>query len=146
MCWWFLWILTICTVKYWKHAHTLQFKITTVQVKTNTVQDMPKWNRHNIIKYPLYKFNDTFINKNFTLSHFNTLTHFFTSLLTSLYSLSMTIVPTPCISWLSSQLTVDSDMSSLSSSLSSSSSGWLWFFPWRCPSRALYSCTLLPQL
>ena len=34
-------------------AHTLQkqVKTTTVHVKTNTVQDSPKLNSHNIIKY-----------------------------------------------------------------------------------------------
>jgi len=49
---------------------TKQFKTTTVQMKTNTVQDTPKWNSHNIIKYPQYKINDTFIHKNFTVTHF----------------------------------------------------------------------------
>ena len=47
-----------------------QFKTTTVQVKTNTVQDVPKWNSHNIIKYPQYKVNGTFIHKKFTVMHF----------------------------------------------------------------------------
>jgi hypothetical protein len=32
-----------------------QNKTTTVQIKTNTVQDIPKWNCHNIIKCPQYK-------------------------------------------------------------------------------------------
>ena len=37
------------------HPHiTKQFKTTTVQVKTNTVQDLRKLNSHNIIKYPQY--------------------------------------------------------------------------------------------
>jgi hypothetical protein len=27
-----------------------------VQVKTTTLQDIPKWNSHNIINYPQYKF------------------------------------------------------------------------------------------
>jgi hypothetical protein len=32
------------------HTHiTKQFNTTTVQIKTNTVQDTPKWNRHSII-------------------------------------------------------------------------------------------------
>ena len=53
------------------HTHiTKQFKTTTVQVKTNTVQDVRKWNCHNIIKYPQYKVNGTFIHKNFTVMHF----------------------------------------------------------------------------
>ena len=52
---------------------TKQFKATTVQMKTNTVQDIPKWNSHNIIKYPQYKVNDTFIHKNFTITHFTSL-------------------------------------------------------------------------
>jgi hypothetical protein len=34
---------------------TKQFKTTTVQIKTNTVQDIPKRNNHNIIKFPQYK-------------------------------------------------------------------------------------------
>jgi hypothetical protein len=39
------------------HTHTLQnnIKTTAVQIKTNTVQDIPKWNSHIIIKYPQYK-------------------------------------------------------------------------------------------
>jgi hypothetical protein len=38
------------------HTHiTKQYKTTTVQVKTNTVQYIPKWNSHNIIKCPQYK-------------------------------------------------------------------------------------------
>jgi len=37
------------------HLHIRkQFKTTTVQVKTNTVQDIPKWNSHNTIKYRQY--------------------------------------------------------------------------------------------
>jgi hypothetical protein len=33
------------------HTHIIkQYKTTTVQIKTNTVQDIPKWNGHNIIK------------------------------------------------------------------------------------------------
>ena len=85
---------------YKTHTHThiiKQFKTTTVQVKTSTVQDVPKWNSHNIIKYPQYKVNGTFIHKNFTAMHFISLypqelhrnaLHFtnpFTSLLTSLH-------------------------------------------------------------
>ena len=39
-----------------KHPRiTKQFKTTTVQVKTNTVQGIPKCNSHSIIKYPQYK-------------------------------------------------------------------------------------------
>ena len=53
------------------HSHiTKQFKTTTVKVKTNTVQDVPKLNSHNIIKYPQYKVNGTFIHNNFTVMHF----------------------------------------------------------------------------
>jgi hypothetical protein len=38
------------------HTHiTKQFKTTTVQIKTYAVQDIPRWNRHNIIKCPQYK-------------------------------------------------------------------------------------------
>jgi hypothetical protein len=38
------------------HTHvTKQYKTITVQIKTNTVQDIPKWNSHNIIKYQQYK-------------------------------------------------------------------------------------------
>jgi len=40
------------------HAHlriTKQVTTTTVEVKTNTVQDIPKWSGHNTIKYPQYK-------------------------------------------------------------------------------------------
>jgi len=38
------------------HPHiTKQYKTTTVQVKTNTVHNIPKWNSHKIIKYPQYK-------------------------------------------------------------------------------------------
>ena len=37
------------------HPHiTKQYKTTTVQIKTNTIQDTPKWNSHNINKYPKY--------------------------------------------------------------------------------------------
>ena len=35
-------------------------------MKINSVQDIPKLKSHNIIKYPQYKVNDTFIHKNFT--------------------------------------------------------------------------------
>jgi hypothetical protein len=38
-----------------KYTHLLQNKLratTTAQVKTTTVQDIPKLNSHNIIKYP----------------------------------------------------------------------------------------------
>jgi hypothetical protein len=39
-----------------KHIHiTKQYKTTTVQIKTNTEQNIPKWNSHNIVKYPQYK-------------------------------------------------------------------------------------------
>jgi hypothetical protein len=35
------------------HPHiTKQFKTIRVQIKTNAVQDIPKWNSHNIIKFP----------------------------------------------------------------------------------------------
>jgi hypothetical protein len=38
------------------HTHiTKQYKTTTLQIKTNTLHDIPKWNCHNIIKYPQYK-------------------------------------------------------------------------------------------
>jgi hypothetical protein len=38
------------------HTHiTKQYKATTAQIKTNTVQDIPKWNSQNIIKWPQYK-------------------------------------------------------------------------------------------
>jgi hypothetical protein len=40
------------------HTHTIitkQYKTTTVQTKTNTVQDITKRNSHNIIKCPQYK-------------------------------------------------------------------------------------------
>jgi hypothetical protein len=38
------------------HTHiTKQYKTTTVQFKTNPVQDVPKWNSHNTIKCPHYK-------------------------------------------------------------------------------------------
>ena len=37
-------------------THTLQNPHITKQVKTTTVQDTPKWNSHNINKYPHYKF------------------------------------------------------------------------------------------
>jgi hypothetical protein len=38
------------------HTHiTKQYKTTSVQIKTNTVLDIPKWNNHNIIKCPQYK-------------------------------------------------------------------------------------------
>ena len=38
------------------HPHiTKQHKTTTVQIKTNTTQDIPKWISHNINKYPQYK-------------------------------------------------------------------------------------------
>jgi hypothetical protein len=43
---------------YYQNTHThitKQVKTTTARVKTNTVQDIPKWNSHNIIKYPQYK-------------------------------------------------------------------------------------------
>ena len=47
---------------YYQNTHTYthpyiakQVKTTTVQVKTNTVKDIPKGNSHNIIKYPQYK-------------------------------------------------------------------------------------------
>jgi hypothetical protein len=35
---------------------TKQFKTTTVQVTTTTVQDIPNWNSHRINKYPKYKY------------------------------------------------------------------------------------------
>ena len=39
------------------HTHTpyKQYKTTTVQIKTNTIEDIPKLNSHNINKYPQYK-------------------------------------------------------------------------------------------
>jgi hypothetical protein len=42
------------------HTHTnthitKQYKTTTVQIKINTVQDIPKWNSHNIIECLQYK-------------------------------------------------------------------------------------------
>jgi hypothetical protein len=40
------------------HTHThiaKQYKTTTVQIKTKTVQDIPKWNSQNTIKCPQYK-------------------------------------------------------------------------------------------
>ena len=38
------------------HTHiTKQYKTTTAQIKTNTVQDIPIWNSHNIIKCQQYK-------------------------------------------------------------------------------------------
>ena len=42
------------------HTHTCphiakQYKTTTVQIKTNTTQDIPKWNSHNITKCPQCK-------------------------------------------------------------------------------------------
>ena len=43
------------------HPHiTKQDKTTKVQVKTNTLQVIPKWNSHNIIKYPQYKVTTCF--------------------------------------------------------------------------------------
>ena len=38
-----------------KHPHIHSHLHITKQVKTTTVQDIPKWNSHNIIKYPQYK-------------------------------------------------------------------------------------------
>ena len=35
-------------------THTYTHSHLTKQVKTNTVQDIPKWNSHNIFKYPQY--------------------------------------------------------------------------------------------
>jgi len=46
------------------HIHTYttkQYKTTTVQIKTNTVQDIPKRNSHNIIKCPQYIFTIMYI-------------------------------------------------------------------------------------
>jgi hypothetical protein len=38
------------------HTHTTkQYKTTTVQIKTNTVKDIPKWNSHSTIKCPQFK-------------------------------------------------------------------------------------------
>jgi len=49
----------------------------TKQVNTTTVQDIPKWNSHNTIKYPQYKvalmYMALFISKNFTVTHFTSL-------------------------------------------------------------------------
>ena len=84
----------------------MHYKTTTVQVKTNTLQDIPIWNSHNIIKYPQYKVNGTFIHKDFTVIHFASLypqqlhrkslhsLHFithFTSLRTSLHFTSLAV-------------------------------------------------------
>ena len=49
---------TLTHYKAHKYTHphiTKQFETTTVQVKINTVQDIPKLNSHKIIKYPQYK-------------------------------------------------------------------------------------------
>jgi len=44
------------------HTHiTKQDKTTTVQIKTNTVHDIPKLSSHNIIKYPQRKFTLTYM-------------------------------------------------------------------------------------
>jgi methylmalonyl-CoA mutase N-terminal domain/subunit len=37
------------------YPHITKQVKTIVQVKTNTVQEIPKWNSHNISKYPQYK-------------------------------------------------------------------------------------------
>ena len=75
------------------------------------------------VKHPRYKPNGTFVQKNFTVTHFTLLypqehrnSLHFTAHFTSLHSMSLTIGPTPCISSLSSQLTEDSDVSLSSSS------------------------------
>ena len=85
---------TYITIPTHTHIHThitKQFKTTTLQMKTNTVQDIPKLNSHNIIKYPQYKVNGTFIHKNFTVTHFISLTLHFSTHFTSLhYSLQFT--------------------------------------------------------
>ena len=44
------------------HTHiTKQYKTTTVQIKTNTVHDTPKWINHNIIKCQQYKLTIMYI-------------------------------------------------------------------------------------
>jgi hypothetical protein len=40
---------------YYQNTHTYTHPYITKQVKTATVQDTPKWNTHNIIKYPQCK-------------------------------------------------------------------------------------------
>ena len=42
---------------YYQNTHTYAHPhiTSTIQVKKNTVQDVPKWNSHNIIQYPQYK-------------------------------------------------------------------------------------------
>ena len=78
-------------------------------MKTNTVQDIPKWNSHILIKYPQYKVNGTFIHKKFTITHFTSLylqklhrnSLHFTTHFTSLHSLSLMVGSTPCVSSLS---------------------------------------------
>jgi hypothetical protein len=54
------------------HTHfTKQYKTTTVQIETNTVQGIPKWHSHSIIKRLQYKVTLMYIDKNFTDSlHF----------------------------------------------------------------------------
>jgi len=47
--------ITKLTHTHTKTHITKQYKTATVQIKTNTVQDIPKWNSHNIIKCPQYK-------------------------------------------------------------------------------------------
>jgi len=55
------------------HPHiTKQYKTTTVQIKTNTVQDMSKWNSHNIIKCPQYKVTLMYIAHSVALLSFST--------------------------------------------------------------------------
>jgi len=57
-----------------KHPHfTKQYETTTVQIKTNTVQDAPKWkSQYNQIptvqSHP--NVHSIFIHKNFTIIHF----------------------------------------------------------------------------
>ena len=52
-------------------THTYTHQHITKQVKTTTVQDTPKWNSHNIIKYPQYKVTlmyDIFVNCNWVVT------------------------------------------------------------------------------
>jgi len=50
-----------CKYTYYKNTHTYKNPHITKQVKTTTVQVTPKWNSHNIIKYPKYKVTLTYV-------------------------------------------------------------------------------------
>jgi hypothetical protein len=51
------------------HTHiTKQYKTTTVQIKTNTAKDIPKWNSHSIIKCPQYKVTLMYVHSTFILN------------------------------------------------------------------------------